>query len=338
MLTVALYPLMAPVGLTGDELAYAEGGRTLAIVLRDLAHLTSPDLSQVSVNIVGNGWFMPGSSGLLTPLFLVDPGAPAEAVRVYAGLFTTLLLIAVALLVRRELGRAYAIALLVFPGLVPMWVLFSYTVWGDLIAGLIVVAVVALIVGLARRTRDGLAPSIPQGVRLRLLLIAALYFRSSALPLVAGLFMLLAIGAVFLLRGRARRRGLTSIAVAVGVFAGLLLPWSWAASEALDNRVLSTTTVPIALGVTFGDQDELCFGPCQGGNIWFASVRYSRELARDLRVSELEVQRQMSDYALRDFTAQHYSATVLANALRYLLQPTQYEDRFDEATPSQLPA
>ena len=188
-LKVALYPLMAPVGLTGDEIAYADGGRTLAIVFRDLLHLTSRDLSQVDANIVGNGWFMPGSSVLLTPLFLVDASAAAETVRVYAGLFTMLLLIAVALLVRRELGRPYAIALLVFPGLVPMWVLFSYTVRGlDPIAGLVVAALVAVIVGLARRARDGRAPGILDGARLGLLLITCLYFRSSALPLVAGLF------------------------------------------------------------------------------------------------------------------------------------------------------
>ena len=62
-------------------------------------------------------------------------------------------------------------------------------------------------------------------------------------------------------------------------------------------------------------------------------MRYSRELAAISGASELEVQQQMSDYALRDLTAQHYSAAVLANTRRYLLQPTQYEDRFDEATP-----
>ena len=159
--------LDAPRARQGDEVAYFDGHRALSNPAAGTGRTfgVAGTSAELDGNVVGNGWFMPGSSVLLTPLFLVDPSAAAETVRVYAGLFTTLLLIAVALLVRR-MGRPYAIALLVFPGLVPMWVLLSYTVWGDLIAGLVVAALVAVIVGLARRARDGRAPGILDGARL----------------------------------------------------------------------------------------------------------------------------------------------------------------------------
>jgi hypothetical protein len=51
-------------------------------------------------------------------------------------------------------------------------------------------------------------------------------------------------------------------------------------------------------------------------------ARYSRKIAAQSGTSELAIQRQMSDYALRDVTAQSYAANVLGNFGRYVLQPT----------------
>ena len=67
------------------------------------------------------------------------------------------------------------------------------------------------------------------------------------------------------------------------------------ASRTLGDRVITTTSVSNVLGNTFGDRDELCFGPCDpGSTIWFNPLRYSREVGRATGLSELEVQHQMS--------------------------------------------
>ena len=329
VIKLALLPRAAESPLYGDEGTYVDGARALSNLVRDAFSLTSPDRPQLAAGVVGNGWFMPGMSIVLTPLFLVDPQASLFAIRAYLGVFTLLLLIGTVLMVRRVLGRVYAWALMVFPSMLPLWIFFSYAVWGDLAAGLLVVVLVLLMVRAARTMRAGRSPTLLDGFWLGMVGIATLNLRSSALPLVLGLFALVLLGLVFLLRGRRPRlRALASLAVAVAVFVGLLLPWSIAASRTLGDRVVTTTTVPLSLAVAFGDVDELCFGPCDPGNIWVGSVRYSREVARVTGVSELEVQQEMSDYALRDTTRSGYATGVLDDLNRYLLQPAGFEEVF----------
>ncbi len=66
--------------------------------------------------MVGNGWFMPGMSLVLTPLFLVLPDASMESVRGYLGLVSTGLFLYAAWQVRRVLGPAAALCFAVLPG------------------------------------------------------------------------------------------------------------------------------------------------------------------------------------------------------------------------------
>lgn len=328
-LRLLLFPMMAHDPFQGDEGAYADSARALSNAVRDLVSLQPLDLGEIKTSVVGNGWFMPGTSTLLTPLYLVAPHAALTAVRVYFGVFTTLLLFASALAVGRLLGKAYGYALLVFPGLLPMWVVFSFTAWGDLSAGLVVVVLLAFAVRLAVDLRRGTAPTVGQGVLLGLLCTVILYLRSSALPLVAGVFALALVAILLLLTGPRRRRGVAFLGVAVAVFAAVLAPWSVAASKTLGAPVLTTTTVPISLAFTFGDRDKMCFGPCDAGkNGWFGAVRYSRQLARLTGTSELDVQKQMSAYALSDLTPHSYAEDVAGDFGRYLLRPTVFEKKF----------
>jgi hypothetical protein len=88
------------------------------------------------------------------------------------------------------------------------------------------------------------------------------------------------------------------------------------------------------MAVTFGDRDRICFGPCDPGNLWIRAVRYSREVARITGSSEVQVQKEMSDYALTGLTTHEYAADVLADMGRYLLEPTAFEARFHPSRPS----
>jgi hypothetical protein len=326
VLKVLLLPRTAHGEAVGDETFYLDGGRALSNLVRDVVALRSPDSAQLGRDVVGNGWFMPGMSVVLTPLFIVDPHASIEVTRAYLGLMSTVLLFAAVLAVRRVLGVRYAVALMVFPGLVPMWIIFSFAAWGDLAAGVMIVFLLVELVVISRLVQQGIAPGLRHGARLGLVAIGPVYLRSSALALVLALVAALALFAVLVLpRGR-RVRGLGAFAAAAAVFGVLLAPWSWAVSQAMDAPVLTTTSVPTALANTFGERDRLCFGPCDpDSSEWFSPVRYAREVARATGLSEVEVLQQMSDYALVGVTPSSYADDVMANVERYVMEPERFQ-------------
>jgi hypothetical protein len=113
--------------------------------------------------------------------------------------------------------------------------------------------------------------------------------------------------------------------VAGGVFLLLLAPWSALASHTLGGRVVTTTTVPTVEATTFGDRDELCFGPCDpDSTVWFRPLRYAREVARATGTSEVDVLKVMSDHALRDVEPAGYLSQVSRNFDAYLTRPNSF--------------
>ncbi len=337
LLKLAVLPMVVAAPPYNDEQAYLDAGRALSNLVRDLAALSGPDGAELERNVVGSGWFMPGMGLVLTPLFLVVPDAPDWLIRVYLGVGTTAGLVAVARSVRRRLGPSYAAAVVAFPGLVPAWVVLSCTAYGDVWAGLLLVALVARLVDHVREAREGRPPTLAAGLVLGLLGIAVVYLRSSAaiavvVVAVVGLGLALAVA-----RGAGRWRLLRAGVAGVVAFVALLTPWSVAASSVLGDRVLTTTTVPVSLANTFAEggtlleasqdvpPDEICFGPCDPDSTqWFAPLRYSRELARATGESEVHVQRAMAEHALREVSATEYGRQTFRNLGSYLLIPANF--------------
>jgi hypothetical protein len=314
--------------LHGDEVAYAGAGQALAAAVRALFTAAAVNQSLLSHAVVGNGWFMPGMPLVLAPLYLVDPGAGPTAARIYVGVLSTAVFLVLVFITRRVLGQRFALALLVFPGLVPMWLLFSYGLWADTLGGLLVLGLLLWLVQAARGLAAHRRPSMWQGVCFGLLAITALYLRSSTFPLVLGVLGLALVALLWVLRGTTLLRALAAWATALAVFVVLLAPWSLAASTVLGGRVITTTTVPISMAVAFGDPQELCFGPCPGDNIWVDSVTYSRARAAREGKGELAVQKEMSDHALRHLTPKRYATGVLRDTDNYLMSPAGFEPFF----------
>jgi len=319
---VVLFARVADLPLRGDEVAYRDAGCALANLVRDLVALRGPDGAELSRNVVGSGWFMPGVGLVLTPLYLVVPDAGDTVARAWLGLVSGVVFVLAVVAVRRSLGRWFAIALCVFPALVPVWVLLSLTAYGDLVAGLVLVLLLARLVDVLRAAREGEPPSVRDGLWLGVLGIAVVYLRSSAALAVGGI----AVTAVAVLlcslhRAEGRRplgAAVLPVVAAAGSFVGLLLPWSVGASVALDDRVITTTSVPTAMANTFGERDQVCFGPCDpGSTVWFAPVRYAREVDRATGEGEVSVLDQMSAHARDDVTAHSYARDVVDNLERY---------------------
>ncbi|MFC5728979.1 MULTISPECIES: hypothetical protein [Nocardioides] len=325
VLKVVIFPLVMHADPHGDEAAYLNGGRALSNLVRDVFALTSPDMAEMERNVVASGWFMPGMAIVIAPVYVLFPDAPLWLVRGYLGIVTLILFLAVVRTVARRLGHRWACVLVVFPGLVPSWVVFTYGAWGDLSAGLVLVLLVVHVVEMFRGMRRGQAPTLKEGVVLGLISIATLYLRSSTSVLLAGLGVVTLVAAVVLLRTAARRRAIGAAALAGVVFLLLLAPWSVFASRTLESRVVTTTTVPTVMANTFGERSEVCFGRCDpDSTLWFRPLRYAREVGRSTDTSEVEVLKVMSDYALRDLTAGHYLDQVVHNLGAYALQPNNF--------------
>ncbi|MDZ5619641.1 hypothetical protein SFC88_02325 [Nocardioides sp. HM23] len=314
---VVLFARVADLPLRGDEVAYRDAGCALANLVRDLAGLRSPDGAELSTNVVGSGWFMPGMGLVLAPLYLVAPQADDTTARVFLGVVSSVVFVLAVTAVRRSLGRWFAIALCVFPALVPVWVLLSLTAYGDLLAGLVLVILLARLVDVLGAARDGDPPTVRDGLLLGFLGIAVVYLRSSAVLAVAGMAVTAVVVLMLSLRGRVERPVLPVVA-AGSVFVGLLLPWSVSASAVLDARVITTTSVPTAMANTFGDRGEVCYGPCDpGSTVWFAPVRYAREVARATGEGEVDVLNEMSSHSRREVTPSSYARDVIDNIDRY---------------------
>lgn len=316
-LKVVLFSRVADLPFRGDEVAYRDAGCALANLVRDLVALRGPNGAELSTNVVGSGWFMPGMGLVLAPLYLVAPHADDTTARLWLGVVSGVVFVLAVASVRRALGRWFALALCVVPALVPVWVLLSLTAYGDLLAGLVLVILLARLVEAVRAARAGDRPTVHDGLLLGFLAIAVVYLRSSAVLAVSGMAVTAVAVLLWSLRGTGSRPALPVVAAA-GVFVGLLLPWSVSASVALDDRVITTTSVPTAMANTFGDRGEVCYGPCDpGSTVWFAPVRYAREVARATGEGEVSVLDEMSSHARADVTPHSYARDVVANIERY---------------------
>ncbi len=324
LLRVLLVPVTATAPVYGDEAYYFDAARALSNLVRDLVTFSGPDTAELRQNVAGSGWFMPGMSLLLTPLFLLVPDAPIWLVRGYLGLASTGLLLVVAHVVHRHLGRVPAGALLVMPGLVPMYAALGFSAYGDLVAGLLVVLLLVQTLELLRRVQRREAVTWRHGVDLGLLGIAAVYFRSSVSILVVGLLGMMLVAALLIDRSQWRRVVLAVLGAGVA-FGAVLAPWSVYASHELGGRVVTTTSVPTVLANTFGDRSDICYGECDpGSSIWFSPLRYSREVARATGISEIEAAAEMSVYARTEVTPHTYARDVLLNLARYLRNPSGF--------------
>ncbi len=325
VLKLLIYPLTMDAPAYNDEQQYYDGARALSNLVRDLFAFSSPDGAELQRNVVGSGWFMPGMAILMTPLFVVFPDAADPLCRGYLGLANLLVLLWAVWSVRKRLGPLYASLLVAFPALLPSWVLMSFTAYGDPLSGVVLLVMVAHIVDMLRKMRAGEPPAWKEALHLGVLAIAVLYLRSSTSIVLAALGGVTLVAALVLLRGAKRRRAVGAAGLAGVVFLVLLAPWSIAATTALDARVITTTTVPISLANTFGDREQVCFGKCDPDSyLWFRPLRYAREVGRATGESEVVVEKQMSDYALRDLDRRDYARQTWWNIGSYFFIPANF--------------
>jgi len=155
------------------------------------------------------------------------------------------------------------------------------------------------------------------------------YLRGSAIAIVLAIHVFLLVISSIYGKPHEMGRRLAPLVIGIAIFALGLVPWSIAASKVLGGRVITTTTPVLSFGITFGDSNKLCFGPCPPHkNIWVAAANFSRNYASDHGIGELEAQKLMVTNALNELSARAYLEKVRRNFRTFTLMPEKFATRF----------
>lgn len=319
---------MTTVPLSGDEVTYTRAARSFADFL--FGRQSARDLA---VEVVGFGWFLPGISILLTPVYLIDATPDLVFVRLYVSAMTFLLWMWTLREVDKEAGRPFAVALLVFPGLDVTWHMFAGSAWGDLPSGLVLAIIFARLLRMTRTLWTGGGIAFTDWLYLEFLLVLAFYLRGNLILVAFAVHVFLLCLLVLTLQRETLLRQAAFAVIGACCFVLAMLPWSVTASRVLGGTVISTSTPVLAFALTFGEQRTACLGPCPSGpgreNIWISAAKFSRAYGAEHGISELKVQRMMAQHALRDLTVYGFLRRVRVNAIRYFSDPADFvQERF----------
>lgn len=316
--------VMLGAGLSGDENAY----RDVAKAIGDYVSVRGGDAATLVRQIVGYGWFMPGMPVVISPMFVLSSDPHVIAIRLYALGFNILLWVWMLREVQRNVGSRFALALLVFPTLHITPQFFGYTIWGDLPAGMVMAIVLARLYAFGVRSVEGDPPGLGDIARLELICALMVYLRGSTLLVVVAAHVFLLVLPFLACAWRSALRLAVHLATGALMFAALIAPWSLTATRILGHPVITTSTVNLSLGITFGDASKLCDGRCATGNIWLNAAAFARQRAEATGTSELKVQKQMAQDALEGLGLRQYLRKVLRNFRSYLLEPHGFNGRF----------
>lgn len=315
---------MSTVPLNGDEHSYARLAMQISEFFRG-----DREFRDLVKTLVGYGWFMPGPSLLLSPLFFLIQDPSVFAIRLYTSLVVYALWLFSLFVMQKEFGKKVRVLFLLFPTANITWLLFASTTWGDLTAGLL------LLMGLTK-SFDLSKKVILRGeninwtgvLQLELIFIAMVYMRGNLFLVALASHIMLLIFTLLRQGGGFSLKNTRLIIIGVFVFLLSILPWSLLCTTTLKAWVMTTSTPVLSLGVTFGDREKLCFGACPPGNHWVVAADFSRKVARESGESELDVQRRMVAKSLEGITVKKYLQQVKKNYDRFLFDPTAFPSRF----------
>jgi hypothetical protein len=320
LMALAAFPALSLNRLHGDEYTYTAAASVIAEYARGDA-----DLASLLRVLVGDGHFMPGTALLTAPLFLAFPDPANWLVRTWWGAMMVLFWLWSVAETRRKLGPPFTLAAVVFPAATVSWHMMAATANGDVAGGLLLLIAFARTYGLCRALIAGERLPLRAIIALEIVLALMIYMRGPTI-LVAGIMNAGILVAVLMGRTHLAKSAF-ALVCGFALLIATLIPWMLATKRVLGEPLLTTSTLPLSLAYTFGDREKLCFGRCPSGNIWHVMPEFSRQEARRLSTSELEVQRRMADHALVSLTAKHYFATVRGNFVRFVTHPTEETEK-----------
>lgn len=247
--------IMLPVPLSGDENSYYAGAEALGLWVRSL--ITDSAAPDVVGDVVQNGWFMPGMSILLSPVFvLLGAGVPVIVVRLTALGINLCLVGFISHRVERLWGSTADRIFLMILLSSPYYILFLATAWSDLVS--LHLALLGLFwIHHQFFVDQAPSPVVGEGVRGGLLVAGLTYMRglypaTYLVLVIANLLRWIRLGAT----RPQLRQPLASAAISGAVALLLLSPWI-AATSARFGQTFTVTSSSLSKIVWFADPDYI---------------------------------------------------------------------------------
>lgn len=307
---------MHAVALNGDEVSYTRGGRVLGLWLRDL--FEGRILGPVLDGVLQRGWFMPGMSVLLSPVYaILDGDVPVWLVRGYVLAINMVLLWLIAEQLRRRWGRGAELLFIAVLALSPYYVVFLSTAWADLLS--LHLGLLALLWLHDRFLADSGGSSLARGVAAGVIVAGLTYLR----PLYPVYLAFIAVASLlWLLKTEVTRerfvRASFAIVSATVVATALLLPWTLVVSDRFGPG-LPTTAREISLINWRGDPSvvEQAFEATGSNKAYFALYEYAWQRARTEGVSYREAAKDLEKEARIERSWSETLDLYRANAFRF---------------------
>ena len=214
--------LARDIPLSGDEIWYFHVSKLIPSLISHAVHFDFDGAGVVLGAIVDRGWFMPGMAIVVAPVTFFTDSVPIT--RLYVGTLNFTAIAAIFFYLQKAYGARGPLIYLFCCLLVPYYLIFCFTIWGDLVAAHLLLSVVLLI--FHRRNGSmppGLAFAAAIGVALGVITMLRGFYWAFA-PLIAVLVVLQTSAGEPLL-ARFRLAAAPSCALLLGL-AVVLAPWT----------------------------------------------------------------------------------------------------------------
>ncbi len=276
--------------------------------------------------IIDRGWFMPGMSMLLAPVRAFTDSLPAA--RMYIGTINLLLLATIVFMVTRRFGRRSGLITAVMGGIFPAMVVFSFTFWGEMLAGQLVAVSFLLLLDLSDQPEWGKG-SLRRWALVATLLLVVVYLRPSHLILVPVALLLVVLSNLHNRRKvtEAIRDSVVPALVIIAVLVVGIAPWSYVLSSHKDGFFLTTTTIELNLIVSFGLPEDVKGVP-DSGNPYASWDDWVEAESTRLGEPYGEVLTAERKRVLSEVDFAHYRDTVQEQLIEFYLLENQFFNRF----------
>lgn len=324
--------LASSIPLSGDEVWYYDASKLIPPLVSHAVHLDFDGAREILGTIVDRGWFMPGMSIVVAPVTFFTDSVPI--LRLYVGVLNFAAIAVIFFYLQKAYGGRGPLIYLLCCLVVPYYLIYCFTIWGDLLAAHLLLCLVLL----TFHRRNG---STPPG----LAFAAAIGLALGVITMLRGFYWVFALlfAVLFVLRtsareplwARLRRATAPSCALLLGL-AVVLAPWTVRITRHNGFHVTTTSTTVSRMILLGGDDyfNGLRQDPC--GN---PDSRLARDISAVDNYIRCRADREHRTYAEQarlelasSIATVSYAAKVrliAANVGRFFFDTEAFLDRFD---------
>jgi hypothetical protein len=230
--------LASRIPLSGDEVWYFDTSKLILPLVSRAVRFDFHGAKEILATIIDRGWFMPGMSIIMAPVtFFTDSVA---IVRLYVGALNFAAVAAILFYLQKGYGGRGPPIYLLCCLVVPYYLIYCFTIWGDLLAAHLLLCLLLLIFHRRNGSRPpGLAFATAIGVALGMMTMVRGFYWGFA-PLFAALFVF-GTPAREPLSVRLRLAAAPSCALLLGL-AAVLAPWTAGVTRLYGFHITTTST------------------------------------------------------------------------------------------------